>query len=627
MKLRAPAVPLITIDPYFSVWSFSDRLNDSNPVHWTGKPNTIQGVLQIDGEEFAFWGVPDGMPRLEQTGLEIDALSTCYTFTHPKVKLTARFLSPLLMEDPALLSRPVSFLELTAESQDGQPHQISARVAASEELCLNTKGQSPVESLPLALGEGLSGMKLQNTVQQPLHESGDDIRIDWGAFCLTVQNGQIRPVELGGMSAIEASVELSQGNALFAFGYDDVESLVYFGAHLKSYWNKDGQRIENALTDAFAEYETLRERCREFSRKLSEDAAAAGGEQYAELLSLAYRQVVAAHKLAVDENGEILWVSKECFSNGCAATVDVSYPSIPLFLLYNPELVKGMMRPIFRYAASDAWPFDFAPHDAGQFPLLNGQVYANGTDPKDQMPVEECGNMLVMMAAVCLAEKDASFAKEHLDTLKLWAKYLLRYGADPENQLCTDDFAGHLAHNCNLSLKAIMGIGGLSILLSMLGETEEAAGYLESARSMAAQWIQNAANGDGSFRLAFDQPNSFSMKYNAVWDKLFGLNLFPAETLRSEFQSYSSHTNRYGLPLDNRADYTKSDWLVWCASYAESPEEFAAFIAPLWQAYHESESRVPLTDWYDTKTGKQIGFQNRTVQGGLFIRLLEGRLA
>ena len=84
------------------------------------------------------------------------------------------------------------------------------------------------------------------------------------------------------------------------------------------------------------------------------------------------------------------------------------------------------------------------------------------------------------------------------------------------------------------------------------------------------------------------------MKYNAVWDKLFGLNLFPAETLRSEFQSYSSHTNRYGLPLDNRADYTKSDWLVWCASYAESPEEFAAFIAPLWQAYHESESRVPL---------------------------------
>ena len=44
------------------------------------------------------------------------------------------------------------------------------------------------------------------------------------------------------------------------------------------------------------------------------------------------------------------FVSKECHSNGCAATVDVSYPSIPLFLLYNPELVRGMMRPVFKFA-------------------------------------------------------------------------------------------------------------------------------------------------------------------------------------------------------------------------------------------------------------------------------------
>ena len=55
------------------------------------------------------------------------------------------------------------------------------------------------------------------------------------------------------------------------------------------------------------------------------------------------RQTLAAHKLVLDENGEVLYVSKECFSNGCAVTVDVSYPSIPLFLIYNPELVKGMI--------------------------------------------------------------------------------------------------------------------------------------------------------------------------------------------------------------------------------------------------------------------------------------------
>jgi hypothetical protein len=71
--------------------------------------------------------------------------------------------------------------------------------------------------------------------------------------------------------------------------------------------------------------------------------------------------VCAAHKLVYDENGDVLYISKECFSNGCAATVDVSYPSIPLFLCYNPELVRGMMRPIFRFARTDEWEFDFSP--------------------------------------------------------------------------------------------------------------------------------------------------------------------------------------------------------------------------------------------------------------------------
>ena len=59
-----------------------------------------------------------------------------------------------------------------------------------------------------------------------------------------------------------------------------------------------------------------------------------------------------------------------------------------------------------------------------------------------------------------------AYAREHWDVMTTWADYLCEYGLDPENQLCTDDFAGHLAHNCNLSLKAIMGIAGYSRILS-----------------------------------------------------------------------------------------------------------------------------------------------------------------
>ena len=246
--------------------------------------------------------------------------------------------------------------------------------------------------------------------------------------------------------------------------------------------------------------------------------------------------------------------------------------------------------------------------------------------------------MLVMEAATAIASGDVSFAASHLPELEQWVRYLLENGRDPDNQLCTDDFAGHFAHNCNLSLKAIMGIAGLGIIYRMLGREDDAEKHLAIARDMAADWAVRAANGDGSYRLAFDRPGTFSMKYNIVWDKLFGTGIMDKNVIASEFASYRRKTNAYGLPLDNRATYTKSDWLVWTATLAEDRDDFEEMVAPLWYAYHKSTSRVPMTDWYWTLTAEQktyksprfadlptgaAGFQNRTVQGGLFIKLLE----
>lgn len=231
--------------------------------------------------------------------------------------------------------------------------------------------------------------------------------------------------------------------------------------------------------------------------------------------------------------------------------------------------------------------------------------------------------MLVMEANTAIADGNADFAASHIDTLVGWCEYLIRFGDDPENQLCTDDFAGHLAHNCNLSLKAVMGIQGMSIIMKMLGRDKEATKYRRIAVRMARSWASRAANGDGSYRLAFDQPDTFSMKYNMVWDKIWGTGLFSQKLIRSEIASNFKHFNRYGMPLDSRADYTKSDWLVWTATLSPSRRDFERFIAPLWQAYNDSPSRVPMTDWYDTVSSFIVGFQNRTVQGGLFIKLLD----
>lgn len=626
MKLRAPSVPLITVDPYFSVWSPDCNLNHTKTEHWSAKGNSIIGTVEIDGETSLFLGYNQNIKKIQQVSLDIDALSTTAVFENDKIILTAKFLTPLIPDDYRLLTRPVSYLEIGCEYKDGVEHDVKITVSASEELCLEEPNDIEPVAEKLTIGS-LAAMKMGNPEQKPLHTSGDLVKIDWGYLYLACNSPEAEnyDCEIRRDKHICISAPLKENSpVLYLFAYDDIESIEYFGKHLRSYWNKDDQSITDAIAQAADEYEKLVPVCNAFSKKLYDDAFAAGGEEYAELLSLTYRQVIAAHKLVLDENGDILYISKECNSNGCAATVDVSYPSTPMYLLYNPELVKGMMRPVYKFALSDMWNFDFAPHDVGQYPLLNGQVYANNQKDilKWQMPVEECGNMLIMETNVALATGSADFASEHIDLLEKWCKYLIEYGADPGHQLCTDDFAGHLAHNCNLSLKAIMGLQGMSMIQNMLGNAEKSAYYRSEAEKMAENWKNTALNKDGSTRLAFDQPDTYSMKYNMVWDKVWNSGLFGQEFMDNELSHNMKHFNKYGMPLDSRADYTKSDWLVWTASMASSDKVFAEFVAPLWKAYNDSPSRVPMTDWYDTVSSRWVSFRHRTVQGGLFMRLL-----
>lgn len=631
MKLRAPAVPLIAVDPYFSLWSMTDKLNSDVTRHWTGSPNTATGIAVIDSKPYSFMGSNvdnNECKDMTQVSLDINAFSTIYTFAAAGVELVVTFTTPLLMDDLYLLSRPCSYIHVAAKSTDGKKHDVKIKFGFSDEFCINRKKELETESFDVDLGSDYKAIRMGSKDQPMLTRAGDDLRIEWGYFYVATKSNNSSVTTMNRESGlfIYADLDLnteSNTEGLVVLAYDDIDSLVYFGDNIKAYWKSNGDTIEDVILKAFTEYDSLMNRCNEFVAKLDADAIRLGGEKYAEILALAYRQAISGHKLVLDTEGQLLFVSKENFSNGCAATVDVSYPSTPLFLLFNPELVKGMMRPVFKYANTPVWPFDFAPHDVGTYPLLNGQVYSGGTDPSHQMPIEECGNMLVMAASVSVATDDASFAKENLDLLKLWADYLVENGVDPENQLCTDDFSGHLAHNVNLSAKAIMGVCSYGIIRKMLGDEQDSQKYFNTAKEMAEHWLKNAANGDGTFRLAFDKPDTYSLKYNVVWDLLFNTGLFPKEAVKSEFDSYvNKRLNKYGVPLDNREPHTKSDWLVWAATLSDNKEDFVKIIDSLWLAYHETRSRVPMTDWYDTIDARQRGFQARTVQGGLFITLL-----
>jgi hypothetical protein len=345
------------------------------------------------------------------------------------------------------------------------------------------------------------------------------------------------------------------------------------------------------------------------------DASKAGGKEYAELCAICYRQSIAAHKLVTDTEGNLLWFSKENFSNGSIGTVDVTYPSTPLFFVYNTDLVKGMLNSIFYYCESGRWNQDFAPHDSGTYPKANGQTYGG------DMPIEESGNMLILATEIALREGNADYSRKHWDILTRWANYLVAEGFDPGDQLCTDDFAGSLAHNANLSIKAIMGIAGYGLLAGMMGDSDTKDKFLGLAKDMANDWADIDRNGD-HYQLTFDIADSWSQKYNLIWDKLWGLNLFPAEVRSLEIAFYLKQQRDYGLPLDNRRTYTKSDWINWTACLADNDNDFNAFITRVYRYANETNSRIPLSDFHETTNGDSVGFRARSVVGGYFMKLL-----
>lgn len=656
-SLRPPAVPLITVDPYLSVWSMADRLTDAPTKHWTSAVQPLVGAVRVDGTARRVIGRngPAAMPQLD---VVVHPTRTVYRFEELGVRLTLSFITPALPDDLVRLSWPVTYLEFAVESVDGHDHRVELFFQLPAQLSVDNGSQSVVAVRPAV--EGLTVAGFGNADQRVLNRSGDDLRIDWGWAYLAYTDGQFdRTVVVRGGAALDAFVAgepLPASDSLefpapagrkapaaacatsvtvrpdqpvarhLIVAYDDQFSIEYHQRRLRPYWRSQGLTAERLLTRVAAEFELIKERCIAFDAEVEADLAAVGGPEYAAVAALAYRQCLAGHKLVQDHDGTLLYFSKENFSNGCIGTVDITYPSSPLFLLFRPELLIAQLLPILDYAASPRWPFPYAPHDLGTYPLANGQVYGGGEETEDhQMPLEECGNVLILIGALGTLTGDWSLAERHPELLRTWADYLVSHGAAPAEQLCTDDFAGPFADNVNLSAKAIVGIRCYADICAALGDDAAAADFRSTAESMIKQWYSDADLGDHT-ALAFGAQDTWSQKYNLVWDRLLGLGLVPAGVIERELVYYRTKFDSYGLPLDNRETYTKFDWSLWTAALTDDADFRATMINTTYRWLDETPSRIALTDVYHTDDGRvaDVGgpFQARTVVGGAFVELL-----
>jgi hypothetical protein len=625
-----PAYPLITHDTYFSVWSFTDDLTSDDTRHWTGKPQPLHGFLTVDGHRYRFMGAAgagDTSAPAEQQWVNVLATQTKYQFACGGVDLTLTFTSPLLLSDLSLLSRPVSYVSFRLRSNDGTSHTAQVEFDVAGLLAANDSSQS------LRTTSGFAGrlsFLKAGTVEQPvLKKKGDDLRIDWGWLYVAAptEKGLFQEIRNPGMPVLHTTyppvtVGEDPVEKLAMVAYDEQYPVEFFHRKLQPWWRTHPEKgvkkatMEHLLQQSYNDYDRILSRCDTFNKIMYVNALDAGGDNYARLCVAAYRQSIAAHALTMSPQGEILFLSKENFSNGSINTVDVTYPSAPLYLLYNPRLLEGMLNGNFYYTESGRWKKPFAAHDLGTYPLADGQTYG------EDMPVEECGNMILCTAGIVRAEAAPDYAKRHWQTLSTWAHYLEQFGFDPVNQLCTDDFAGHLARNANLSIKAIVALGAYGWMAGQLGLADTAAKYGTLAKSLAAKWMTMADAGD-HYSLTFDKKDSWSQKYNLVWDKLLNLGLFPPEVYQKEIAWYLKHQNPFGLPLDSRKTYTKSDWVLWTATLADKPTDFQSLIDPIYDFIINGPDRVPLSDWHQTTDGHKVGFQARSVVGGYFIRLLD----
>ena len=643
MKFRPAAVPLITVDPFFSIWSCNDALYASPTEHWSGRPCPIVAGVFVENQFYSVSGFDaDGKlirNRIYQRCVDVTPTSTVYRFENELLSLTLTFRTPLLLDRPEILSRPVSYVAYKIAKKVEKPMRFVFGI--STRACVDNKTQRvEIKKTDFSIACG-------NVCQNPLTKSGDNVMIDWGYLHVCDKDGKVgRILDIDRFELLPTNNTYhgyDDGAFLFALknepegfvavAYDEIKPIAYFREPLDEYYKEHFSDFGEMVKAAVREYPEIMRLCDEFDACLEGECAKLG-ENYKKIASLAYRQAISAHKLVKDGDGNLLFLSKENDSGGCIATLDVTYPSMPLFLKYNPELVKGMLRPILKFARSEAWKFDFPPHDVGQYPLCNGQIYGtkylrlNGIGNcgnlvfdeehpfEKQMPVEEAGNMLLALAAIKkYSGGDTTLFDENSDLMKTWADYLVRFGYDPENQLCTDDFAGHLARNCNLSLKAILGIAAYA-------ELSHDESYMEIAKRYAKQWETDAKASHGGTRLTFNDSESWSLKYNVVWDELLGYHMFSDDVKKNEIKIYTSKMNRYGVPLDSRADYTKIDWLMWSTCIHRDKDYFDAVCASIVNMINETLDRVPLADFYYASTADYREFRARSVVGGLFINLL-----
>lgn len=656
--LRPPCTPLDVASPYQSTWSCADNLFDESPRFWTGELLEMVGLMQVDSKTFRFMGVNNVAATPVQKELQVAPTSTTYVFEAAGVRLTLSFVTPAtdLDMDIVMASRPVTHLTFDVVSVDGSPHNVQVYFDSPAFGVVNNKSEVVTWSRPESTS--LAVMQIGSKEQHLLGAQTD--LINWGYSMIAA------PAQQAGLHTVMHSAEECQ--AAFAAGkytqlkddesgpraasdrrpvlsvawdfgklqpeqasmrtmmlaLNQVMSIRFFGTEMPPLWLHHWDSAVDMLEASHQRRDGDVARASMFDKELIENLTVAGGTKYATLASLAYRQVTGGTQAVWNPVKEEPWVfMKEISSDGDVSTVDVIFPAFPMFHYLYPEYFRLIMVPLLVYGANETKQYGmdipynkaWAPHHLGTWPICD--LPAN---KQEDMPVEESADMLIMIAGLHKVQGSLDYLSAYWPMLDSWADFIVSSLPDPGNQLCTDDFEGPSPHNTNLAAKGIVGLEAYAQVLDANGDAARAEKYRQAAFGFVGQWEAMGRDGD-HYRIQFNLPGTWSMKYNLLWQKVLGLKAFPQDVFDREAAYYQTKLETCGVPLDNRHLYTKTDWSLWTASIG-TQDQFEAIVNGMFKFANTTTSRVPFSDWYDVSTCEAKGFRARPVQGGLFAKML-----
>ncbi|KAJ7154108.1 DUF1793-domain-containing protein [Mycena filopes] len=655
------SIPLAVRTPYLSAWlpqGAGQALNDGWPTFWTGSTLGWAGFVKVDGAAYVFMGTPavggTTFTKATQKSFTFTSTQSIFVLEAGPVELTVTFLSPVEPDDLGKQSIPFSYLAVSATATDGKSHSVQVYTDISAEwvsgdvgLTANwqssTSGAVITHQVQLATQSvyaeindhtqyGSAFYSTSNTVGATYQTGGDAaVRaqfINNGKLANTLDTGfrainNNWPVfglahDLGAITTLTTPVVFSVGHIR-----DPALEYIVAGGETQSrnlYFLSEFSNTADVIEAFLADYVDALERAHALDAKIQADASKISSD-YAGVVALSVRQSLSATEITVSKTStgawnvsDVLVFMKEISSDGNVNTVDVIFPAWPILLYINPALGKYLIEGLFRYQATGLYPNKWSVHDLGaSYPKALG--HNDGSDEK--MPVEESGNMIIMALSYAQKSGDISQLSQYVALLEQWTQFLITDSLIPDNQISTDDFAGPLANQTNLAIKGIVGIGAMAEIESLLGNAAQSANYSAVASGYVTQWQKLSASTTGAhLTLAYGQSDSWGLSYNLYGDKLLKLNLFPASVYDEQTAWYQTHANAFGVPLDTRHTYTKTDWEIWTAAIVTNDAVRDLFIGSVKKWVSDGLSNVPFSDLYDTVSGKQSGFQARPVVGG-----------